>query len=750
MKGFRIICTIEEYPDVYRVIDIPEDVSFLDLHTCLQAAFLIPDVQDYFFMVSETRIPVFLEEDKEKRREEESGVSPSILIKAGEPIYCTYITGGPIDRDYAAEGPIDRDYITGGPIDRDNATGGPIDRDNIPGLPIAQDSTIVDPIHHNDTDGEEFTVCIRKKKILSSYPNTYAVVKEAAGVVPCTGSTTSNSGQQNTEQPSLNDINRILEDCPLEMLPDQAPTLEDIAGKNLDHLDKITKDLGIDFQSILEKEDKIFQNSPVLPKRPSIREDERGPLHKNVAEADAFFRTRGASIRISFSDQSIQELLLRADSLGLFDYCKYLQLYDQLDKSDAKKAEAIYNEYRKFPELLLYPLTEEQAEVLVRIARLAESYQLYQGENLSALVLMGLAVFDPEKKELKIARDLPDIISRLTDKKRNETFRLLKNFDQGFTVLIRHYGLIELISLHEKMQEYFHMNLPLKKCNRIVYWHYSLLSLYVTFTDYDNHKSYVMERFLDAEVLARQMFITDLMIPYADISDYELDQWKTNGDYMHVFAGWSYLFGLLLTFGKMNKEEARNTCDRIYAAVRNGADLKDVMYMLNAEHEQNKAMFPRIFLWETCLHFLLGTSLPALKGANRMAVVRNPVYSICPASHFVEKPVSEEDIKKSTHIENMPERLQIEIASRLFTLEETDFLPLRKIQKRFPDNADINYIVGMAYHRMYHPEEALKYYENARRILGGKDGSIDIAIDDVHKGLVRKPISIFEDGTVYL
>lgn len=89
-------------------------------------------------------------------------------------------------------------------------------------------------------------------------------------------------------------------------------------------------------------------------------------------------------------------------------------------------------------------------------------------------------------------------------------------------------------------------------------------------------------------------------------------------------------------------------------------------------------------------NFILGTALPGLKGANRVIATRNPAYSLFPACHFVKEFVKEEMIGPQTHFEDMPERLQTEVGTRLFTLEESDLQPMKKLLRHFSNNADLS------------------------------------------------------------
>ena len=200
----------------------------------------------------------------------------------------------------------------------------------------------------------------------------------------------------------------------------------------------------------------------------------------------------------------------------------------------------------------------------------------------------------------------------------------------------------------------------------------------------------------------------------------------------------------------MKKEEARTLCDELYFDVRNGADLQYCMKTLGAEQGNNRLEGIRMLLWEVSLHFLLGTAMPGLKGARKVIVPRNPAYSFSPAAYFVENPVAEDQIRTDTHIEDMPEKLQIELASRMFTLEESDLEQMKWVLSRYPDNVDLNFLYGEACQRLHHMDDAIRYFKRADKLSGGKDESIKLSIQECEKGLVRKPISFGDDGIVYM
>ena len=218
------------------------------------------------------------------------------------------------------------------------------------------------------------------------------------------------------------------------------------------------------------------------------------------------------------------------------------------------------------------------------------------------------------------------------------------------------------------------------------------------------------------------------------------------------FPGWSYLHGMLLINAKLDPENAQDFCDYVYHAVREGAGLEECMSMLGADYEKNSSLATRIGLWEVCLHFLLGTALPGLKGACRAAASRDPSYSMFPARFFVNVNdiVEEGNIGPLTHIEHMPERMQTEIGTRLFTLEEEDLQPMKKLLRRYSNNADLNFIMGRACQRMNHMDEAIKYLQRSERILGGDDPGIQAIIESCRQGYPGNPIAVYRDGMVVM
>ena len=159
------------------------------------------------------------------------------------------------------------------------------------------------------------------------------------------------------------------------------------------------------------------------------------------------------------------------------------------------------------------------------------------------------------------------------------------------------------------------------------------------------------------------MNVGEFLVPYFPPNQYQMEQWKRKGTYMDVYPGWSYLLGLLALHMGMKMEEAKDECDLYYQDVRNGATLNEMMNDLMGSSEGNRHLIPRMMIWECALHCVLGTALPGLKGANRI-VTSQMSYFMKDAS-FVDDPVSAENIKPDTHIENMPEDLQRELGYRL-------------------------------------------------------------------------------------
>ena len=686
MGGFRIRCTLDE--QVYRILEIPEDITLKDLGECLEIVFGW-ESSGHGFLVSEGRIPVTLSEDAVLQEIEESDICPVRLLE--------------------------------------------------------EDAVL---LYRCAASYQNYEVVIKKEKKLPSYKNVLVRVKEAQGVISKKSIFGEGDDPEETQElPSVRNLNRLLSECPPERMGSCAPTLDELADSHLRVLEEKEKELGLDLGTVFERMDQKTKTKDI-PRRPEIKCD-AGVLYQNMQEAEKFFQShKETEISVTTGEKTVLDMLRGLNTVETYDYCKYLQLFEVMHETDAKKQEALCQVYLQEPQVLLYPLTEKEAAALLKFPELAREGEVWRTDSVSPYIMMGLALFHPENRVLELAEDLPEILAGITEKEFKKTRKLLSEFDEGFPILVKHYGILELDEVQKMMARYFQMHIAQKKCSRMIYWKYSLMGDFTTLTFED--RFYVMEKGLNPRKILEGMMYSEFMFPYAEMEQWEIEAWKRKNDYMAVFSGWTYLYGLLVFQTKMEKEKAREFCDALYSDVRNGADLGYCMQALGVDQGTNKLEGIRMLLWEVSLHFLLGTAMPGLKGARKVIVPRNPAYSFSPAAYFVENPVAEDQIRTGTHIEDMPEKLQIELASRMFTLEESDLEQMKWVLSRYPDNIDLNFLYGEACQRLHHMDDAIRFFKRADRLSGGKDESIKLSIQECEKGLVRKPISFGDDGIVYM
>ncbi len=707
MGGIRIHCQLVGQTKCVRVIDIPDDISFKDLHDCLTLSFGLDWDGVHAFTAGEIEVPVAAEDNQALQENREADLCPVNVFRAGEPVH-----------------------------------------------------------YYCETEEYHYEILIRKKQMKPSFKKAYCVAVEASDVPPgarlsfCDSggnpkdaepsAKETGKGRKGTTQTILQAVNAALLESPPERAASLSPDLEELADEGLRQIDNIMKAKGLDTRSLFDRMDQQDFGAPPLPAPPKA-EKGRGALYRNLDAARDWAKSHpGSNVRMEAGGKTILEILSGLDHLGLYDYCKYLQLIDKLSLPKPEKLQSIRDAYDKEPELLLYPLSEEETEALTACFSPEARPGSCRAESLPDFILTGIAEFSREKETLYLASDLADLLSRLSPSKIRKTRKLIAAFEREFRILMRHYGILEIDAVQERLNAVFSTSIPARQCKRLIYWRFSLLGLVVTFTNMHTHVPYCSLEGLDLESIMGKLDPFGMFITYAGISDYELKQWEKGGDYMDAFAGWAYLYGFLVFNGGMKKEEAREHCDDIYLKVRNGAKLKDCMEMLGVSHGSNAQMAVRMLIWEICLHFLAGTSLPSLKGEKPAIACRDSAYSLCPDAYFAGKTVSEGKIEKLTHVEDMPTSLQMEFGARLFTLEESDLPPLRKAQRRFDGNADILFILGTAYQRLGHFKEALSCFERVDRLLEGGDASVREMIQACRNGHSIRPVSIYEDGFVFL
>ena len=410
--------------------------------------------------------------------------------------------------------------------------------------------------------------------------------------------------------------------------------------------------------------------------------------------------------------------------------------------------EAIHEAYFRDPSVFLYCVDPDQMDDVLSLPELADEGKEYTGKAMPFLALSCLATFDLKNATLTLASDYEELFSKISPSKLKHANKRVREFDPAMDVLMHHFGLIEMIEVPGLLKDLFQIEMSEKLCFSLMYFRLSIPKKYQTLTVLRDGRHFISEIGLDLNKIMPGMNVGEFLVPYFPPNQYQMEQWKRKGTYMDVYPGWSYLLGLLALHMGMKMEEAKDECDLYYQDVRNGATLNEMMNDLMGSNEGNRHLIPRMMIWECALHCVLGTALPGLKGANRI-VTSQMSYFMKDAS-FVDDPVSAENIKPDTHIENMPEDLQRELGSRLFTLETTDLEPIKDIVNQFPDNIDLNYIYGVANERLGRLQEAISAFEKVDRLMEGKYALIRDIIKLCRDGKIRKPVSIHSDGTLIL
>ena len=587
---------------------------------------------------------------------------------------------------------------------------------------------------------------VRERRL--SAPRDVIRLKELWGDIQIPSGRSSRGELELQESSSLQEINEHLKENPPVRYTSRNPDMDELAAAESSYIDEQMKRIGLrgSGESLFETLDKMYEGEPDIPKAPPMPK-ERGSAFQNAYEFREWVIDHpSTSVTMKLSERSIEEMLLRnLDPLGLFDFCKYLHLFECFEKTDAEKARAISKTYLKFPELVLYPGGDQDMDCLISLREsLKTGAAIEPSVELGYLCLIGAAVFHEKTRELEIAKDFPAILGKITDALLKSTREKIHAFDRGFHVLLMHYGVIRVTRVWDMMQKYFSLSLRDAECYRLIFWRWSLMNRARTFTiERFLHGTFVIRKELDAHEMVTQLSLYDTFMDYADISEYALNAWKEQGEYIWAYTGWSYLNAYLILNGGMSAEDARALCDELYHKVQNKPSLEDMMWELNADVGSNQLLGIRLRIWENCLHCILGVPLPGLKGGILSQSYMDPKLTFSHLSAYAgEHTVKENEISKDTHIEHMPEKLQSEVGSRLFTLEESDLPYLRKIRRAHPDNPDLSFLLGVAYQRLEHFEDAIQCFEWTDKLLEGKDESVRYYIDACRQHNTMTPPNI--------
>lgn len=700
MSTVKVLCTLEEHKEIYRILELPDRTTAENLHLAVKTAFGLDEDEVLHFIT-------IVDED---------GTDCPLVAQGRKP-----------DLDYMAmmESEISM-------VNLWNSSQG------------IKDVISYDEItYHLNIQVQRFLKANRKEIRLVSMDGQLG------------SNSPWNPGEDSkliTSKP-IDEINAELAKIELPGHKLREPSSNDIVHANLEEIESWKDDDGFNpferISKMFEEDSKVYPHLPDPPEE----DGDNSPLKKSSDQLnDAFYMENAhrLKIRVQVGEKTILELLSEMPRIDRYNFCKYLQLYSDIWEDDEQRVKAIAGAYKKDPTILLIPfaLDDDRLEDFLKLPQLAESGEPSMLLNLSLMIYMGLGRYDSQTTTLYIAKDLPDLMSRVPYSKVSKLKQELRAFDEGFNILIKHYGMIEFKGVRDLMASHFRVEMTQTRCNLFIYMHYSLQQKVATFSvDTLRHFSCVLERGIDPTEQIQFYILYSNMINYLPIPDFQMQNWKKYGNYLEVFTGWGYLWAFFILNCRMDKDHARAYVDDIYYRVRNGAKLEDCMELISGMIHSDNAIFIRIRIWEIVLHFMLGTVQPALKGASCLQANQNPMYGVAPAGNFLrDTPVEATAIKKGTHVERMPRALQIEIGSRLFTLEYSDLAPLRKICREYPDNYDLLYILGMAYQRLDQYDDALQCYRELDAALRGKDHSLKKVITNCENHESMNPMSLWDDG----
>ena len=549
---------------------------------------------------------------------------------------------------------------------------------------------------------------------------------------------------------SAEEFTDMLEMCELTCLGSFAPTYEELLRKMDDHVEDQLKDMGLDMPTLMRKMDERHKQKTYIPQAPPST-GISASKQSHIAYERYVSSHPQASLTLSVSEKKTEEFLSRLNSTEAFDICKYVQNMDALLEGDEEKVHAIAEAYLHNPSLLVYScLDEDSADDFLSIPSIAEKGgTLPASDALGFMVSVGLASYEDSGK-IVLPRDLCESLKKLTNSKIAEVKRFCKKYDDGINVLVRHYGVLEFSAIRELMDKYFSVSLSQKQTNQIVYLRYSFWQMLKTCV-LENSIPYAVAMELDVEKVMVNFYLgMGNFFPYAELDERAIRLWQNRDvmDFVEVYPGWSYLNAFLLMSAKVTREQAIEYLKMIYVKVRNGETLQQIMKCFQAK-SKDAQIYERLRLWEICLHFMSGTGLPSLKGKSQVEVYKDPRYFMAMGTMFVENPVGEDQIGRNTHIDVFPTRFQLQIGSILFTLEEEDLPALRKLQRSFPDNIDLQFILGMAYQRLEQFKEAIQVFEKLSAVVDAKkDRSVEILLKQCRNEDMNRPIALYLDGMI--
>lgn len=351
------------------------------------------------------------------------------------------------------------------------------------------------------------------------------------------------------------------------------------------------------------------------------------------------------------------EVLMDLNVIQLKDYCKYMCQSYTNTWGKKKLADYVGEIIVSHTDYLLILFNEEIIRLLIKIVDKPEEVWKKWTDMNSLINLMswGFLDFCIEDRQgvmtglLSVPKEVRTICSQLKIHQLREEYKVINSIGERLGGLMQFYGCIELKALFQKFQDTYHADLTQEDFYRYVYLYGRFNNRLITATNRLTGESLAGMFQLDVEKTLglQQRYAAD--IPYADVTEKELNKWK--GGIAQVYPEWQELELWLSVNFTITQKELEGYFTELYAQVCAGITAEELIEnILKTVHADR--LSDKLELWMLAEGICQNTHLAALKGHTRSSfgLMQNQI----PIDVISYPGIEKKAIKKDTPVYQMP------------------------------------------------------------------------------------------------
>lgn len=383
------------------------------------------------------------------------------------------------------------------------------------------------------------------------------------------------------------------------------------------------------------------------------------------------------------SEKTSFEMLRKLTKREAADYCKYLNL--TVSPADAKeeqivKIAAFLNEN---PIYYLWQMEIEEAKAFLNICRQADGPVKYNfcTETLYFAIGIGLAEIYVKSNgmqreaEICVAKNTVSLMKNITMQKLKSEVQKLDKVRRDIFPILQMYGMVDFRTLFERCREYIGLKMEEEEFYRFLYWHLKMRDEVQTATCAADKKPYVALKEVDMNRAMSLQITMGVFFLYKVCTKEEQKLWAKG--FCQVYDSWHLYADFLVHGCRVEEEVCRLHLRTAFQAVRNGANIKELMELLLKIYTPRSA-YEYKEIWEIQISLLMETSVYGLKGHSRQKF-RELMGKLPEELRLApERGLSEEQIKEHSHIYQMSNDIQ----ERLYFVMDKDYREGEKILEK--------------------------------------------------------------------